>query len=123
MVITLRQSRRDASLLMELLVAMALLTGALLPLAYSMASEKRLARSAYQRAVAMEIVDAEMEILAAGEWRALKPGITEYSINAPAVTNLPPGRFLLSLETNRLSLEWQPAVKMRSVVVREITLR
>ena len=79
--------------MMELLVAMALLVGALLPLAYSIVSEKRLARAYYQRAVAMEIVDGEMETLAAGEWATFSSGIHEYPVRAGAATNLPPGRF------------------------------
>ena len=58
--------RQRGSLMVELLVALAILTGVLLPLAYSFVSERRLARSAYQRAVAMEIVDGEMEVLLAG---------------------------------------------------------
>ena len=41
----------------ELIVATAILLGALLPLAYSIVTEKRFARAAYQHAVAMEIVD------------------------------------------------------------------
>ncbi len=58
--------RERGGLMVELLVAMALLVGALLPLAYSIASEMRYARAAYQRAVAMEIVDGELEVVAAG---------------------------------------------------------
>jgi len=77
-----KPSRQCGALMVELLVAMALLTGALLPLAYSFASEKRLARSYYQRAVAIEIVDGEMEALAAGEWHAFAPGVHEYRVRA-----------------------------------------
>src|SRR4029077_14059617 len=89
---------QTGALMLELLVAMALITGVLLPLAYSLASERRLVRATYQRAVAMEIVDGEMEVLAAGAWRAFTPGIHEYSVNAGAATNLPPGRFLPRVE-------------------------
>lgn len=95
-----------ASLLVELLVAMALLTGVLLPLAYSFASERRYARAAYQRAVAMEIVDGEIEVLAAGEWRAYHAGTQEYKVTAGAATNLPPGKFLLTIHDHHLHLEW-----------------
>ena len=100
------------ALMIELLVAIALLTGALLPLAYSFASEKRLARASYQRAMAMEIVDGEMEILAAGEWMNFKQGTQDYRVRAAAATNLPPGRFLLSVTPSRLRLEWRPEIKM-----------
>jgi hypothetical protein len=123
MVIT-SKTRQRAALTTELLVAMALLTGALLPLAYSFASEKRLARASYERAVAMEIVDGEMEVLTAGEWRAFPLGAHDYSIHAASATNLPPGRFLLTLQTNKLRLEWQPSVKMHGGgVFRETNLR
>ena len=104
-------ARQRGALMTELLVAMALLAGALLPLAYSITSEKRLARATYQRAVAMEIVDGEMETLVAGEWRAFKPGAQEYPIHALAATNLPPGRFLLTLAPGKVRLQWQPEVK------------
>jgi hypothetical protein len=108
----------------ELLVAMALMTGALLPLAYSVASEKRLARASYQRAVAMEIVDGEMEVLAAGEWRAFRLGTQEYQPRARSVTNLPTGKFALTVRTNLVRLEWRPAVMDHGgPVVREVAVK
>ncbi len=111
---------RCGALMTELLVAMALLAAALLPLAYSFASERRLARAQYQRAVAMEIVDGELETLIAGEWRAFPTGTHEYLVRARAATNLPPGRFLLTIENDKVRLTWSPAVKQHGgAVVRE----
>ena len=99
-------------------------TSPLLPLAYSLGSEKRLVRATYHRAVAMEIVDGEMEVLVAGAWRAASPGTHLYPIHAAAATNLPPGRFLLNASQGKLRLEWQPSVKMHGgAVVREATVR
>ena len=110
--------------MVELLVAMALVAGALLPLAYSLASERRLVRATYQRAVAMEIVDGEMEVLAAGAWPAQSAGAHEYPIHAIAATNLPPGRFLLTVQGSKARLEWRPSVKMHGgAVVREVTVK
>jgi hypothetical protein len=106
-----RQRRQRGSLMVELLVAMALIIGVLFPLAYSFVSERRLARSYYQRAVAMEIVDGEMEVLVAGEWRAFPPGTHDYTVHAGAATNLPPGRFILSIQPGKLRLRWLPAIK------------
>ena len=118
------ERRRAGLLMVELLVAMALITGALLPLAYSLASERRLVRATYQRAVAMEIADGEMEVLAAGGWRAFAPGTHEYHVDAGAATNLPPGRFLLHVEAGKARLEWRPSVKMHGgPVVREAIAR
>lgn len=117
--------RRSGALMTELLVAMAMLTGVLLPIAYSITSEKRLARTAYHRSVAMEIVDGEMEILAAGEWRSFTPGPHEYLVRAVAATNLPPGRFLLTVGPDKVRLEWQPNAKKFGgpVVFREAKLK
>lgn len=109
--------------MIELLAAISLLVAALLPLAYSLASEKKLARSQYQRAVAMEIVDGEFEALLAGEWRAFTPGAHPYQVRAAAATNLPPGQFVLTLGDNRLRLEWKPAVRNQGgTVLREVRL-
>lgn len=117
-------SRQRGSLMVELLAATALLTAALLPLAYSLSSEKRLARAMYQRAIAMEIVDGEMELLAAGGWRAFTNGVSEYRVTAAAATNLPPGRFMVSVTLPKVRLEWRPEVKDHGgLVAREVTVR
>jgi hypothetical protein len=97
---------------------------ALLPLAYSIIGEKRLARATYQRAVAMQIVDGELEVLAAGGWRAFNIGTNRYSVRAGAATNLPPGDFLLTISAERIRLEWKPAVKNHGgSVLREVVIK
>lgn len=120
-----RRRRHSGALMTELLIAMAMMVGVLLPLAYSITSEKRLARTAFHRAVAMEIVDGEMEILAAGEWRTFTAGKHDYPTHANAATNLPPGRFLLTVNTNKVRLEWQPNAKKFGgpVVFREAKIK
>jgi len=120
------QSRRrqQGALMTELMIAIALLAGALLPLAYSIAKENKLARATYQRAIAMEIVDGEMEILAAGGSPAFKSGRQLYRVNAAAATNLPPGDFWLTLESGKVRLEWQPTAKNHGgSVVREVMFK
>jgi len=104
---------------------MAILSGVVLPLAYSISAERTYARAVYQHAVAMEIVDGEMEVLAAGEWRSFAPGQHEYPIHAIAATNLPPGRFLLTVGTDKVRLEWQPSAKKYggAVVLREAKIK
>jgi hypothetical protein len=120
---TTSRARREGALLIELLVAITLLGAALLPLAYSIVSEQRLARACYQRAIAMELVDGEMEVLAAGEWRSFKPGTQEYVAHGGAVTNLPPGRLLLTVQPGKVRLEWQPASSRHGgPVVREVNV-
>ena len=97
--------------MVELLVAMALVVVILLPFAYSFTAERRIALASYQRAVAMEIVDGEMEALVAGEWRAFPPGTHDYHVHAGAATNLPPGHFILTVQPGKVRLHWQPALK------------
>jgi hypothetical protein len=100
---------------------MAILSSILIPIAYSVAAERRLARATYQRAIAVEIVDGEMEALAAGGWRAFTNGVTDYPVRARAATNLPPGRFTLTINAQKLRLEWQPDVKQHGgPVIREV---
>ena len=114
-------ARRDASLLVELLVAMAILGTVILPIAYSFGAERRFARAVYQRAVAVEIVDGEMEALVAGGWHAFTNGVTDYKVHARAATNLPPGRFVLTMTPQKLVLEWRPDQKQHGgAVLRQV---
>lgn len=105
----------------EMLLALAVLAIALLPLAYGFLQEQKLARAGYYRAVAMEIVDGEMEILAAGEWKHFPSGTHRYAVRAESARNLPPGRFLLIVDAQRIRLEWQPhPINCGGPVVREV---
>ena len=124
--VTRTENRRQqrGALMTELMVALALLAGGLLPLAYSIAKERQLARATYQRAVAMEIVDGEMEILAGGGWRNYPGGRQVYRVNAAAAKNLPPGDFWLTLAPGKVQLEWKPSMKGHGgSVVREAMVK
>jgi hypothetical protein len=115
---------QHGTVMVELMVAIALLTVALLPLAYSFVTEKRHAQFLYQRAIAMEIVDGEIEVLAASEWRAFAPGTHDYLVHAGAATNLPPGRLQLTLDPGKVRLEWRPTDRQRGgVVLREVDVK
>jgi hypothetical protein len=109
-----RKQYRRGMLITELVVAMSILTLAMLPLAFSIAREQRLTRAYYHRAIVTEIIDGEMEALVAGEWRAFQPGTQRYPVRAGAARNLPSGQFLLTLDARRLRLEWSPAQPLRS---------
>ena len=112
------------SMMVELTVAIALLVIAVLPIGYALASEQILARACYQRAVAMEIVDGEMEVLLAGEWRKFPVGTNEYAVHANATTNLPAGSFKLMIQPSLVRLEWRPAEKRHGCpVVREAMVK
>lgn len=104
-----RRQRREAALLMtELVVSIAFLCIAVIPLAFSFAKERQYLRSNYHHAVALEIVDGEMELLVAGEWRSYSNGVYHLTSPAAAAANLPPGSLQLTVTNKHLTLEWSP---------------
>ena len=108
----------------ELIVAIAILGIAVYPIGYSILSESIAARASYEHAIAMEIVDGELEVLAAGQWHDFPQGTTEYTVHANAARNLPDGKFLLTVAPGKVRLEWLPGAKhhggpvMREAVVK-----
>jgi hypothetical protein len=125
MVIQTRQLLKQRGFMMtEMVMAMAILVIAMLPLSFSVNSDAKLFRATYQRAVAMEIVDGEIEILAAGEWRNFPEGAHPYTVHANAAANLPPGQFQLTRTGQHLRLEWSSTKKQGiGPVVREVTVK
>ena len=124
MVTGLSQNRERGSLLTEWAIAMAILGTVMIPLAFTFMQEVKLCRACYYKAVAMEIIDGEMEILAAGEWRSFKTGPQPYSIHADSAANLPPGKFTLTLTVGRARLEWFPQARGQGgAVSREVRLK
>jgi hypothetical protein len=129
----LPRRRRDArpkgggasgSLIIELLIAIAVITIAFFPLAASFLGEQKVCRAYYQRAAAMEIVDGEMEVLVAGAWRDYPIGAQPYRPRAESVSALPPGRFELTVQTDRVRLTWVPNGRHQGGrVVREVKVK
>ncbi len=108
----------------DLMVGLAILTIAVLPLGYSFVRERQVLRIEYSRSVVNEIVDGEMEILAAGAGKNLPDGPQLYSVHANAASQLPPGHFQLTKTGHHLRLEWTPDKKRGlGPVVRETTLK
>lgn len=111
-------------LMAELLVAMGILVIALMPLLAVFVQTQKAARSAYQRGVAMEIMDGEMEILAAGEWREFKEGAQHYPLHADAMKNLQGGKATLTVAGKHVRLEWEPGKKdSGGTIVREADVK
>ena len=108
MVIVLSSERRRGALMTEVVIAMAILLMASIPLTVGFLGEMKMVRAVYYEAVAMEIVDGEIEILKAGEWRVFQPGRNDYRPVAGAATNLPPGKFALTISNAHVRLEWAP---------------
>ena len=108
----------------DLLVGLAILSLAIVPLGYSFARERQVLKMEYFRSVANEIVDGEMEILAAGDGKNYSEGAQAYVIHSRAAASLPPGHFQLTRNGNHLRLEWTPDERRGvSAVVREVTIK
>lgn len=119
-----RTQNERGALATECVVALGILATVMLPLSFSFMQETKVCRAYYHRAVALEIIDGEMELLAAGEWRVFRDGRQVYPVLAASATNLPPGEFTLTLRDGLARLEWTP--KSRGVggaVVREARLK
>jgi hypothetical protein len=111
-------------LMTELMVAIAILVVAVMPIGYSLVRDVQELHSNYQRAVVMEIVDGEIEILAAGEWRSLLEGTHLYPVHAAAAANLPEGEFQVTRTNNHLRLQWQANERQGlGIIAREVTVK
>ena len=115
---------RRGFLMVDAVVALAILSLAIVPLGFSFARERQVLKTEYLRSVANEIVDGEMEILAAGDWKDFPDGAQSYAVRANAAANLPPGHFQLIKTGNHLRLDWKPDKRQGiSAVVREVTVK
>jgi hypothetical protein len=103
--------------MVEMLVAMGILIFVMIPISLSFIGERKEYGIYYHRAIALEVVDGEMEILRAGQWRDFKEGTQSYSVQNPAATNLPPGSFVLTRQDRHLHLQWLPAAKNQGGIV------
>jgi len=110
-------------LMTELAVALAFLCVAVLPLAFAFSHEHNLLRATYHRAIAMEIVDGEMELLLAGGWKQYSNGVYLLKTEARSAENLPAGRLQLSVTNEFYRLEWMPTQRHQGgAVIREVRL-
>jgi hypothetical protein len=108
----------------DMLVGLAILSLAIVPEGFSFVRERQVLKMEYVHSVANEIVDGEMEILAAGDWKNFPDGPQDYSVHASAATSLPPGHFQLIKTGKHLRLEWHSDVKHGGPpVVREVTIK
>ena len=108
----------------DLMIGLAILTLAVVPLGFAFAKERQVLKIEYARSVANEIVDGEMEILAAGYWKDLPDGAQNYPVHANAAARLPEGHFQLTKTGNHLRLAWNADEKRGiGAVVREVTVK
>jgi hypothetical protein len=115
---------RHGFLMVDVMIGLAILTIAVFPLGFSFVRQRQVLRIEYYRCVANEIVDGEMEILAAGDWENFPDGAQSYTVHANAAAKLPQGHFQLTKTGNHLRLEWTPDKRQGiGAVVREITVK
>lgn len=100
--------RQRGFLEIDMMVGMAILALAVVPVGFSLVRERQVLKLDYHRCVADEIVDGEMEILAAGAARNLPDGTQNYAVHAAAAGKLPPGHFELAKTGSHLRLAWIP---------------
>ncbi|MHB1306426.1 MAG: cupin domain-containing protein [Limisphaerales bacterium] len=111
------------TILIEMVFALGVLAAVIIPVSLSFRSEIQLVRASCHQAVAMEIVDGEMEVLVAGEWQAFETGTHRFEPRAESAAILPPGRFWLTLGDGRLRLEWKPEGRHQGgMVSREVRI-
>ena len=107
----------------DLVVGLAILALAIIPFGFAFARERQALKNEYLRAAANEIVDGEMEILAAGAAMDFPDGVQNYSVHSRATTVLPPGSFRLTKSSKHLRLEWHGDAKSGvGTIVREVEL-
>lgn len=115
--------RRRGFASIDLFLAMAIFLVGFFSIAYLSTREMKLARAYYYDAIAMSLVDGELEVLAAGAWRELPAGESVFRSKAPTMDSLPPGRFLATRTDAVIRLEWIPANRGNGRhIVREFTL-
>lgn len=118
------RQRTAGFLEVDMLVGLAILSLAIVPVGFSFAHERQALRMEYIHSVANEIVDGEMELLAAGDWKNYPDGVQNYAVHAGAAADLPPGHFQLIKTGNHLRLEWSSDWKHSGKpVIREVTIR
>jgi hypothetical protein len=106
----------------DMTIAITILFLAILPLAYSFAYDAKAMRRNYERAIAMELLDGKMEVLAAGAWKNYPAGTNEIRLTGNATTNLTTDRALLILQPNHIRLEWRTANRRSQGIIREVKL-
>ena len=105
---TTRLAKRSAFLQLDVAIAITVLALVFIPLSVSSSGDLDLARRHYFEAVALQLIDGEMDVLLAGERRKYTPGEHRIKPVGESVQNLPEGEFVLSVQDEKLTLTWVP---------------
>ena len=110
---TTRLTNRLAFLQLDVAVAITVLALVFIPLSVSSSGDLDLARRQYFEAVALQLIDGEMDVLLAGERRKHTTGKHRIKPIGEAVQNLPEGEFVLTVHDQKLTLAWVPAKRAK----------
>ena len=110
---TTRLTNRLAFLQLDVAVAITVLALVFIPLSVSSSSDLDLARRQYFEAVALQLIDGEMDVLLAGERRKYTPGEHQIKPVGEAVQNMPEGEFTLTVHDQKLTLAWVPTKRAK----------
>jgi len=110
---TTRVARCRAFLQLDVAVAITVLALVFIPLSVSSSGDLDLARRQYFEAVALQLIDGEMDVLLAGERRKYTPGEHRITPVGEAVQNLPEGEFVLTVQDQKLTLAWVPTKRAK----------
>ena len=110
---TIRLARRRAFLQLDMAIALSLLALVFIPLSVSSSGGLDLARRHYFEAVALQLIDGEMDVLLAGERRKYTTGEHRITPVGEAVQNLPEGEFVLTVHDQKLTLAWVPTKRAK----------
>ena len=110
---TTRVAKCRAFLQLDVAVAITVLALVFIPLSISSSGDLDLARRHYFEAVALQLIDGEMDVLLAGEHRKYTTGEHRITPVGEAVQNLPEGEFVLTVHDQKLTLAWVPTKRAK----------
>ena len=106
-------AKRLAFLQLDVAIALTVLALVFIPLSVSSSGGLDLARRHYFEAVALQLIDGEMDVLLAGERRKYTTGEHRIKPVGDAVQNLPEGEFVLTVHDQKLTLAWVPTKRAK----------
>ena len=110
---TTRLAKRLAFLQLDVAIALTVLALVFIPLSMSSSGGLDLTRRHYFEAVALQLIDGEMDVLLAGERRKYTTGEHRIKPVGDAVQNLPEGEFVLTVHDQKLTLAWVPTKRAK----------
>ena len=121
---TSRLAKHLAFIQLDLMLAVSILMLLFIPFGVTSSGKLDLARRQHFEAVALQMIDGELDVLLAGERQKYLLG--EHKITPPgeAVKTLPVGEFILIVKEKQLYLAWVPEKEAKwGRVEREVTLK